>query len=106
MEKEDIITEQVLSPRDSGEYIVKNADYISVHEEGIVRLANEIFESIKSGKLRSENFSQNNGDLHPSKSDPKAVEWIFILDTLNFCFWTPGKRHVYKLQFTGVKFLF
>lgn len=81
----------VLNPRESGEYIVKNADHILVHDEGIKALADEIFNSIKTGKLRSENFSQNNGDLHPDKSNPKAVEWIFIIDTLNFCFWTPGK---------------
>lgn len=83
---------RALNPRDSGEFIVKNADHLTVHQEGITNLAQEIFESIKSGKLRSENFSQNNGDLHPCKSDPKAVEWIFLLDTLNFCFWTPGEH--------------
>lgn len=82
----------VLNPRESGEYIVKNADHIIVHNEGTDVLALEIFNAIKSGKLRSENFSQNNGELHPSKSNPKAIEWIFLLDTLNFCFWTPGKN--------------
>ncbi|KAL5283359.1 C9orf64 family protein [Megaselia abdita] len=81
----------VLNPRESGEFIVQNASSIIVHNEGIEVLAKEIFISIKSGKLRSENFSQNNEGLHPDSKDPKAIEWIFLLDTLNFCFWTPGK---------------
>lgn len=83
-----------LNPRESGEYIVQNADHITVHNEGINKLSNEIFKQIKNGDLRSENFSQNNIDLHPTKNDPNAVEWIFLLDTLNFCFWTPGKNLV------------
>lgn len=84
---------QFLNPRESGEYIVHNAAYLTVHKDGMVKLSQLIFGKIKSGKLRSENFSQNNPGLHPSSSDPKALEWIFVLDTLNFCFWTPGKTN-------------
>ncbi|CAN8065225.1 unnamed protein product [Agarophyton chilense] len=31
----------------------------------------------------------NANGLHPSSSSPHALEWIFLVDTLNFCFWTP-----------------
>lgn len=84
----------VFNPRESGEFIVQNADHLIVHRDGIEKLSLRIFEAIKSGGLRSENFSQNNPGLHPSSNDPKAVEWIFLLDTLNFCFWTPGKSFI------------
>lgn len=33
-------------------------------------------------------FSQH--QYHPSAADKDAIEWIFVIDTLNFCFWTPG----------------
>lgn len=29
--------------------------------------------------------------IHPSKDHPRAVDWVFVTDTLNFCFWSyPG----------------
>lgn len=31
------------------------------------------------------NFSQN--QHHPKCTDPIAIDWIFVVDTLNFCFW-------------------
>lgn len=31
-----------LNPKDSGEFIVKNAQYLEVHEEGIEELAKEV----------------------------------------------------------------
>lgn len=34
------------------------------------------------------NFSQH--QHHPKPNDKNAIEWIFLIDTLNFCFWTPG----------------
>lgn len=91
-----------LNPRESGKYIIQNADHITVNNEGIDDLSKAIFKEIKSGDLCSENFSQNNPDLHPTKSDPRAVEWIFILDTLNFCFWTPGEFKFNTNSFTFV----
>lgn len=42
-------------------------------------------EEIESGKLAPGNFSQNK--LHPKPEDPWALDWIFVVDTLNFCFW-------------------
>lgn len=48
----------------------------------------QILTAIQTKVINVENFSQH--DLHPNSSDPKAVDWIFIIDTLNFCFWTPG----------------
>lgn len=32
-------------------------------------------------------FSQH--QYHPTPNDKDAIEWLFVIDTLNFCFWTP-----------------
>lgn len=79
-----------LSPRESGEYIVKNAKYLTVIPEGIEKLAQEVISLLQSGQLDPKNFSQN--DVHPKATDAHAIEWIFLVDTLNFCFWTPSKE--------------
>lgn len=44
--------------------------------------------AIVTKELDVANFSQN--QHHPKPSDKNAIEWVFVIDTLNFCFWTPG----------------
>lgn len=41
---------------------------------------------MRSGKLTPRNFGQSG--LHPSASDARAADWIFLVDTLNFSFWS------------------
>lgn len=43
-------------------------------------------ESILDKTLSIDNFSQH--EFHPKPSDPTALNWIFLIDTLNFCFWS------------------
>ncbi|KAG5672833.1 hypothetical protein PVAND_002923 [Polypedilum vanderplanki] len=80
----------MLSPKESGEFVVKNAKYIQVKEEGIKNLSNLVYSAIKDGSLSVNNFSQVS--FHPNQNDVKAVDWLFVVDTLNYCFWTPEKN--------------
>ena len=82
----------VLNPRESGEFIVKNAKHLKINETGIDKLKNLILEGIQDKTIDVNNFSQN--PIHPGCSDDNAINWIFICDTLNFCFWTPGMCNV------------
>lgn len=43
---------------------------------------------ILNGSLDINNFSQH--EFHPKPTDENALNWIFVIDTLNFCFWTGG----------------
>jgi len=82
-------TTMKLKPRAAGAYIVENAKNLKVNNAGIEKIADEVLKAILSKELHIDNFSQNN--FHPKASpDPQyAVDWIFVCDTLNFCFWTP-----------------
>uniref|UniRef100_A0A182SZC5 Queuosine 5'-phosphate N-glycosylase/hydrolase n=1 Tax=Anopheles maculatus TaxID=74869 RepID=A0A182SZC5_9DIPT len=77
-----------LLPAASAELIVRNARHITVHEEAIEKLSDHVIRGIKEKEINIENFSQH--EHHPSAKDPHAANWIFLIDTLNFCFWTPG----------------
>uniref|UniRef100_A0A182P2V8 Queuosine 5'-phosphate N-glycosylase/hydrolase n=1 Tax=Anopheles epiroticus TaxID=199890 RepID=A0A182P2V8_9DIPT len=77
-----------LLPAPSAELIVQNARHLRVHEEAIEKLADRVIRGIKEKEINIENFSQH--EHHPTAQDPHAVNWIFLIDTLNFCFWTPG----------------
>lgn len=40
--------------------------------------------------------------LHPNLSDPSAkATWIFLIDTLNFAFWTPPGRPPFTVSYQG-----
>lgn len=78
----------VLTPRLAGDFIVKNAKHVRIKEEGIERLCKDVLVGIQTKEIDIENFSQH--QYHPNAQEPKAANWIFLIDTLNFCFWTPG----------------
>ncbi|XP_053672979.1 queuosine salvage protein [Anopheles nili] len=77
-----------LLPAASSELIVKHAQYVRVHEQAIEKLADRVIRGIKDKEIDIENFSQH--EHHPTAKDPNAANWIFLIDALNFCFWTPG----------------
>lgn len=94
-----------LLPRESAEFIVENAKYIKIKPEGIQNLTQEIIRGIQDKRIDVNNFSQH--DLHPKPTDDFALEWIFVADTLNFCFWTPCKyanTYLFKTIFKKMKF--
>lgn len=51
--------------------------------------------AIVTKQLDVGNFSQH--QHHPKPNDKNAVEWIFLIDTLNFCFWTPGHGKIWQV---------
>ncbi|XP_050514507.1 queuosine salvage protein [Diabrotica virgifera virgifera] len=75
----------VLNPRESAKLIASKALMVKINEYGIEKLGDILVEEIESGKLSPSNFSQT--DVHPKSTDKNAIDWIFVVDTLNFCFW-------------------
>ncbi|XP_059058418.1 queuosine 5'-phosphate N-glycosylase/hydrolase [Achroia grisella] len=75
----------ILLPAESAEYIAKHSTQVKIHEEGLEKLSEEMLLSMKD-KLEIPDTGANISYL--SRDDPKAVDWIFVADTLNFCFWS------------------
>ncbi|VDN01238.1 unnamed protein product [Thelazia callipaeda] len=42
-------------------------------------------------------------DVHPQKADRKAIDWIFLVDTINFSFWSDDKTK-FQVTFHGKKY--
>lgn len=47
----------------------------------------QVVPALISKELQIANFSQSK--YHPKASDPWALDQLFVIDTLNFCFWSP-----------------
>ncbi|KAI5632868.1 putative queuosine, q, salvage protein family domain-containing protein [Phthorimaea operculella] len=80
-----MIREGVLSPATSGEFIAKHSDHVQIHEEGMDKLSLEMLAAI-SDKLQIPDTGTD--AIHPSPDHPSAVDWVFVADALNFCFWS------------------
>eukprot|EP00298_Acanthocystis_sp_HF-20_P007548 c17121_g1_i1.p1 GENE.c17121_g1_i1~~c17121_g1_i1.p1 ORF type:complete len:342 (+),score=133.96 c17121_g1_i1:28-1053(+) len=70
--------------QESAEFIAKNSKDVFVNQNEIEKIAPEL------EKIISENpIYQWGHQLLPNKEDNNCIQWIFLLDTLNFCFWSP-----------------
>lgn len=85
-----------LPPKESGKLVAKLAKDVYIEENGIKKLALAVLDAIKTRKIHTGNFSQVK--FHPKSDDPKAADWIFVLDTLNFSFWTDTGADKWKVN--------
>ncbi|KAJ8676444.1 hypothetical protein QAD02_012231 [Eretmocerus hayati] len=90
------LNRSVLKPRESGKLISIHATDVSMVDDGIDKIAQEIVKNLENGKLSPNNFSQSS--YHPKPDDPRAVDWIFVIDTLNFCFWNSADGKKWKVD--------
>lgn len=66
----------------------RSPDYIALRLTFLHHFLFQLVKAIATRQLDVDHFSQH--QYHPSAADKDAIEWIFVMDTLNFCFWTPG----------------
>lgn len=108
-----------LSPRKSAELISNLSQNVQINKDAVKDLAIKVisitfvrlhpvnfrctFQLAEKGGTRylsTTNFSQNS--VHPKAEDPWALKWIFVVDTLNFCFWRPENEIGWQVEgYTG-----
>lgn len=86
----------VLMPKESAKLVAGLAKDVFIEKKGVKRLASAVLDGIKTHKIRTGNFSQIK--FHPKPDDPRAADWIFVLDTLNFSFWTETGAKKWKVD--------
>ncbi|KAM3960897.1 LOW QUALITY PROTEIN: queuosine 5'-phosphate N-glycosylase/hydrolase [Aphomia sociella] len=80
-----MVRQGILMPAQSAEFIAKHSQHVKINEEGLEKLSEEMVLTMKT-KLEIPDTGANISYL--SKEDPRAVDWIFVADALNFCFWS------------------
>ncbi|CAG8441665.1 3124_t:CDS:10 [Ambispora leptoticha] len=71
---------------ESAKFIFEHSKDVQITKEGIYNAANIIFEKMKQKEYSVKHWKMN--DLHPQKADEAAINWIFLVDLLNFSFWS------------------
>ncbi|KAJ2785033.1 hypothetical protein H4R18_000741 [Coemansia javaensis] len=75
-------TERVIA---SARFINEHSSDVRVPEAGVQRAAREILERMQSTGYSAAEWKRH--ALTPSVADEAALEWIFVVDALNFSFW-------------------
>ncbi|XP_072947524.1 queuosine 5'-phosphate N-glycosylase/hydrolase [Epargyreus clarus] len=91
-----MVREGVLGPAASGEFIAQNAKYVKIHNDGIEKLCEKLVSHITANGLQ---IPETSADIiHPSKDHPRAADWVFVTDALNFCFWSTSKEEQWTVD--------
>ncbi|CAL4069043.1 unnamed protein product, partial [Meganyctiphanes norvegica] len=95
---------RMLMPREAGKFISGVAKDVFIKGEGVTKVANIIAEAVKNGKLDPESFKQNEVlPLDKGLTNQQLSDWIFLVDAINFNFWTPNGVPKYVVKHNGVK---
>lgn len=86
----------VLPPKKAAEFIASKAINVKIIEENIQKLGDILVKEIESGSLSTKHFGQT--ELHPKPDQPWALNWIFVVDTLNFCFWHTENKEGWAVE--------
>ncbi|KAL1431875.1 hypothetical protein MTO96_013964 [Rhipicephalus appendiculatus] len=88
-----------LSPRDSADYIVKNARDVAIDQGGICKVADVVLDCYNRGLVGTHAWRDH--PLHPKVVDDSAAQWVFLVDALNFNFWSKDSTYKYAVRWNG-----
>ncbi|KAF8984721.1 hypothetical protein BGZ46_007201 [Entomortierella lignicola] len=93
---------------ESAEFIHNNSKHVSIPKDGVKIGAVKIFEAMKKTHYDTSKWKEH--PLNPKECNASTVDWIFLVDLLNFSFWSEididdtGVAHPdrYRVTFHGV----
>lgn len=91
-----------MDPREAASFIADNARDVTIVDEGVKKIAKVIAEAVKEEKLSLESFKQNEVlPLDKGLTTEELANWVFIVDAINFSFWTPDGVPKYSVKYNG-----
>jgi len=79
-----------MSPRESGKFIASHAKDVTIDDTAVTKLAQRMVQDLAKGKLDYESFKCNSiYPLDAGLSLEELLDWAFVVDAINFNFWTP-----------------
>uniref|UniRef100_A0A2S2NHL9 Queuosine 5'-phosphate N-glycosylase/hydrolase n=1 Tax=Schizaphis graminum TaxID=13262 RepID=A0A2S2NHL9_SCHGA len=81
--------------------VVSQAKDVQIISSNIPELALKIHTLIEEDKLTLDEFKKC--PLHPKNEDEEAINWIFIVDSLNYCFFDPDNKSHWSITWKNEK---
>ena len=71
---------------EDAEYVYDNSTDVALDMRGTKAAASSIWALIQQKQYSTRDWSKH--ELHPKTKDESTVDFIFLMDLLNFCFWS------------------
>ncbi|XP_075405956.1 queuosine 5'-phosphate N-glycosylase/hydrolase [Tenrec ecaudatus] len=92
-----------LSPRESAKLIAESSRDVFVDAAGVRRVAELLLPKACGPELRVQGWKTLH-ELNPQAADEAAVNWVFLVDTLNFSFWSESDEHKCRVGYKGTTY--
>ncbi|XP_050185734.1 queuosine salvage protein [Myiozetetes cayanensis] len=86
------------SPLESAKFIADHSKDVFVDEEGVRRVAESLFDKASATEFGLAGWKSLH-ELNPRAADKEAVDWVFLVDTLNFSFWSEQEDQKYLVKY-------
>lgn len=87
----------------SAHYIVDNSIDVALHRESVMKAADQIYEAMQRRAYSTKTWNEH--VLHPKDKDEETVNFIFIMDLLNFSFWsTKSEEDRFSVTYGGKRY--
>ncbi|XP_037350013.1 queuosine salvage protein [Talpa occidentalis] len=90
----------LLTPRESAKFIAENSRQVFIDGGGVRRVAELLLPQVSRPELRVEGWKALH-ELNPRVADEAAINWVFVVDTLNFSFWSEQADHKCLVGYGG-----
>lgn len=82
------------------EFIYNNSIDVALDMRGTKNAAIAIWDQMQQREYSAKTWSDH--ELHPKSKDESAVNFIFTMDLLNFCFWSEkGREESFAIEWKG-----
>lgn len=92
-----------LSPLQSAELICSKSKHVTIAEGGVESLSKTLISKMKENKHYIHFKGWKTHPLNPKVADQSSIDWIFLVDALNFSFWTAVGEEKYMVSYGGEK---
>lgn len=72
---------------------------VTIDKEGVGKVADLVQGCLKQGSFSKDSWRRH--PLHPKALDDSTAQWIFLVDALNFCFWSENCAEKCEVEFDG-----
>nr|XP_057925829.1 queuosine salvage protein [Doryrhamphus excisus] len=95
--------EPPLFPRESGQFVADLSQDVFVEEEGVQKVAEMLYSLRDSDELTAIGW-KNANPLAPVATSDQALNWVFVVDTMNFSFWPEKQTQQCEVTFKGTTY--
>ncbi|XP_078242259.1 queuosine 5'-phosphate N-glycosylase/hydrolase [Pogona vitticeps] len=92
--------EAFLSPKESAKFIAENSKNVYIKDDGVQNVAEMLFDKVLKKEFGVDGWKSSH-ELNPQSTGEDAVNWVFLVDALNFSFWSEHEDHKCMVKYKG-----